>query len=63
MVCEAVGYTGEIEITSKRDVDPMRFVYNVSKAAHMINFRAKWGFKEGLADMMAEINQLHANVQ
>ena len=55
MVCEAVVYKGEIDITSKRDVDPARFVYDTSKAAHMINFKAKWGLKEGLEDMMKEL--------
>jgi UDP-glucose 4-epimerase len=55
MVCEVLGYTGETEITSKRDVDPARFVYDVSKAQHMLGFKAKWQLKEGLEDMMNEL--------
>lgn len=52
MVCQALGYIGEIEITSKRDVDPLRFVYNTNKAEHMIGFKAQWSFEEGLKDMI-----------
>ena len=54
MVCDAVGYKGEIEITSKRDVDPARFVYNTKKAQHMLGYKSTYGFKEGLDDMIKE---------
>lgn len=52
MVCDAVGYTGETEITSRRDVDPMRFVYDLSKARHMLHYEPRWSFEDGLKDML-----------
>lgn len=55
MVAEAMGYKGEMEITSKRDVDPARFVYDLSKAEHMLGYKPQWEFKEGLEDMLKEI--------
>lgn len=58
MVANALGYKGKMEITSKRDVDPARFVYNTKKAEHMLNFKAKWQLADGLEDMLKELNEL-----
>lgn len=54
IVCEVVGYKGNIEKKEGREVDPQRFVYNVNKAEVMLGFKAEFGFKKGLADMFAE---------
>lgn len=54
MVCEVVGYTGEVEEVKYREVDPQRFVYDTSKAEHMLQFRAKFCLREGLEDMLKE---------
>ena len=51
LVCDLMGYKGKIEINKGREVDPERFVYDISKAEHMLNFKAKYTFKEGLTDM------------
>lgn len=51
MVCEIAGYTGEITKEEGRTVDPEHFVYDITKAERMLNFRAKFSFKDGLADM------------
>ena len=55
MVCEAVGYKGNIAVTSRRDVDPARFVYDISKARHMLDYEPRWSFKDGLKDMVEEL--------
>ncbi len=57
MVCKALNYTGEIEITTKRDVDPPRFVYNINKAKHMLNFHPSYSFRDGLKEMMKLIKE------
>lgn len=54
MVCEAVGYTGGVEETTMRDVDPGRFVYDTRKAEHMLQFKSEWTFEAGLKDMLQE---------
>ena len=51
MVCDVAGYKGQIEIKAQRTVDAQRFVYDTKKAEVMLNFRAKFKFREGLADM------------
>lgn len=55
MVCDAAGYKGKMEIITKRDVDPARFVYDTRKAEHMLGFKAIWDFKKGIEDMMKEV--------
>jgi len=55
IICEAAGYTGEIETKEGRTVDPEHFVYNTSKAERMLNFKAQFSFKDGLADMFSEV--------
>lgn len=51
IVCDAYGYTGEIDIKEGRTVDASRFVYDMNKAESMLGFKAKYDFKNGLEDM------------
>lgn len=51
MVCDALRYTGGIEIKEQRGVDPDRFVYDVSKAERMLGFVADYSLQSGLHDM------------
>lgn len=54
IICEASGYTGEIEIKEGRTVDPERFAFDCSKADRMLGFKAEYDFKKGLTDMFAK---------
>ena len=54
LICEVMGYKGEIEKKEQRTVDPQRFVFDTSKAEVMLGFKAKYNFKEGLKKMLAE---------
>lgn len=54
LVCEATGYTGDIEVKKGREVDASRFVYNTDKAARMLGFKAQYSFEDGLKDMFSE---------
>jgi UDP-glucose 4-epimerase len=51
LVCEVLGYEGEMERIAPRTVDPGRFVLDVRKAERMLGFRAEYCFKAGLLDM------------
>jgi len=51
ILCKELGHSGEMEIIERREVDPQRFVYDVSKAERMLKFRAEYNFKKGLKDM------------
>lgn len=51
IICDAVGYTGEIQVKPQREVDHFRFVYDTSKAETMLGFKAQYSFADGLADM------------
>lgn len=54
LICDATGYTGNIEHKEMRTVDPERFVYDVSKAERMLGFKAEYTFAKGLWDMFAK---------
>lgn len=51
LVCEIAGYEGEIETKEQRTVDPEKFLFDVSKAERMLNFRSDFDFRSGLKDM------------
>lgn len=53
-VCDALGYTGEIQIKPGRSVDAQRFVFDISKAKRMLGYEPQYDFKAGLADMFAD---------
>lgn len=57
IVCEIAGYTGKVETKEARTVDPERFVFDVTKAAVMLGFKAEYDFKKGLEDMFNEPKQ------
>ena len=58
LICDATGYKGEIEIKEQRGVDPDRFAFSVKKAEIMLGFKAKWNFKDGLADMFSDMSDV-----
>ena len=51
-VCDVLGYEEEMEVVESRTVDPQRFVLDVSKAERMLGFKAEYGFRDGLEDML-----------
>jgi UDP-N-acetylglucosamine 4-epimerase len=52
IVCDVVGYKGDIQIKPQRTVDPDRFFYDITKAKEMLGFNPKYTFKKGVKDMM-----------
>jgi UDP-glucose 4-epimerase len=52
LICDILSWKKGIEIAPSRDVDPKRFVYDISKAEIMLGFRARYSFKKGLDDML-----------
>ena len=52
IVCDVLGYTGEIKITKARHVDTSRFVYDISKAKKMLNYQPRYSFREGIKDIL-----------
>lgn len=55
MVCEAWGFDGEVKVMENRVVDAQRFVYDTSKAEHLLGFSAEYTFRQGMADMAAKL--------
>jgi len=51
VVCEIFGYKGELEKKLGRSVDPLRFVYDISKAKELLEYNPQYSFKKGLLDM------------
>jgi nucleoside-diphosphate-sugar epimerase len=51
VICEIAGYKGKTEVKKGREVDPARFVYDISKAQNMLGYEPKFNFKDGLEDM------------
>lgn len=51
LIRDAWNYDGPVTIVEQRSVDPQRFVYDVSKAIRLLQFRADYSFAEGLAAM------------
>lgn len=58
IICELSGYTGETEVKEGRTVDPSRFVFDIKKAEVMLGFKAEYNFKDGLSDMLSEMDLL-----
>ncbi len=52
MICYVLGYKGGMEKVESRTVDPQRFLLDVSKAERMLGFKAEYGFRQGLKDML-----------
>lgn len=55
IVCDAFGYTGDIEVREQREVDASRFVYDMTKAKAMLGFVPQYDFKAGMAEMKKEM--------
>ena len=55
IICDLVGYKGEIDIREGRTVDPSRFIFDTKKAEVMLGFKSAYSFRKGLKDMMAKI--------
>ncbi len=58
IICEYMGYKGEIDVRKGREVDPQRFVYDISKAKYMLGFTPKYSFREGLEDMLKDVKDM-----
>ena len=56
IVCKFAGYKGEVEVKEARTVDPERFLFDVTKAERMLNFKAEYDFENGLKDMFEVTN-------
>ena len=54
IICEMTGYKGKIEKLGGRTVDPLRFVFDISKAERMLNFKAEYNFKQGMKEMLKD---------
>lgn len=60
VICKYMNWEGGVTIVPGRDVDPERFVYNISKAKYMLGFSPKWSFEAGIEDMMKDIPKASA---
>lgn len=54
MVCEVTGWKGGVETVKAREVDPQRFVYDITKSKVMLGYDPKFTFKQGLTEMFKE---------
>ena len=54
ILCERVGWKGGVEKKKAREVDPSRFVYDISKARTMLDYAPRYTFKKGIMDMFSE---------
>jgi len=59
MICEVLGYKGEVDKKKGREVDPGRFVYDISKAKRMLDYSPKFSFMDGLKKMFEEETKEH----
>lgn len=50
-------FKGKVVKKEGRSVDPSRFVYDISKAKHMLGFTPQYTFKAGLEEMFAELKE------
>ena len=51
IVCKVAKYKGKIEKKEGRTVDPLNFVYDMTKTQTMLGFTAEYDFESGLRDM------------
>jgi len=51
LICKILNYTGEIDIVSRRTVDPSHFVFDISKTKSMLGYSPKYNFEDGLKEM------------
>lgn len=55
IICEKMNWE-DVKIGNTRSVDPLRFVYDTTKAERMLNFKASFNFETGLSKMLEEIH-------
>lgn len=55
IICEYMDFKGEIDVRKGREVDPQRFVYDISKARYMLGYNPQYTFRQGLEDMLSDI--------
>ena len=58
IICEYMGYKGKIDVRKGREVDPQRFVYDISKAKYMLGYNPQYTFRQGLEDMLKDLKML-----
>jgi len=54
ILTRVMNYKGDVEHIEYRGVDPNRFVYDVSKAEELLEFKACYKFEKGVRNMMKE---------
>lgn len=54
IICKFAGWKGKIEKKNMRTVDPLRFLFDCSKAERMLGFKAQFSFEKGLKDMFSD---------
>jgi len=59
IICEIFGYQGNIEKLPAREVDPLRFVFDVSKAKNMLNFKSEVTFRNALIDIAKKMGVIY----
>lgn len=52
IICKKMKWEDGVEVIKGRDVDPVRFVYDISKAKFMLGFTPEWSFEKGIEDML-----------
>lgn len=55
IMAKELKYDKKVERLPARQVDPVRFWYDVSKAENLLGFKAKWSFRAGLKDFIKRI--------
>lgn len=54
IICELSGWEEGMNVEDGREVDPQRFVYDMTKAKTMLGFEAEYDFEQGLTDMFSD---------
>jgi len=58
VVMKLTGWKGGVESRQVREVDPQRFVYDMTKAKTMLGFVAEYDFESGMRDMLGQLGWL-----
>ncbi len=53
IICKVTGWTGGVETLKGREVDPLRFVYDISKAKTMLGYEPQYTFEQGIKEMFS----------